>query len=166
MQFLIIPSGGLGKRFVENGYKTYKPFLKVSKRKRVIDNIIENFPKKNTHIIIIGNEKRFDSIILNLKIKNVTFIKIKDHKYGPIYSLYLARESIKKIVKNQNFFISYSDVNWKWDFKIVKKFIRNKDIVIFSHKGFHPHLETDSKSDFFLNNKKDIVTRVSEKKKY
>lgn len=165
MQFLIIPSGGLGKRFVENGYKTYKPFLKVSKRKRVIDNIIENFPKKNTHIIIIGNEKRFDSIILNLKIKNVTFIKIKDHKYGPIYSLYLARESIKKIVKNQNFFISYSDVNWKWDFKIVKKFIRNKDIVIFSHKGFHPHLETDSKSDFFLNNKKDIVTRVSEKKK-
>ncbi len=165
MQFLIIPSGGLGKRFLEAGYKTYKPFLKVSKRIRVIDNIIENFPKKNTHIIIIGNEKRFNNITLNLKIKNITFIKIKDHNYGPIYSLYLAKESIKKIVKNQNFFISYSDINWKWDFNIVKKFVQNKDIVIFSHKGFHPHLEVDSKSDFFLNNKRNLVTRVSEKKK-
>ena len=166
MQFLIIPSGGLGKRFLEAGYKTYKPFLKVSKRIRVIDNIIENFPKKNTHIIIVGNEKRFNNITLNLKIKNITFIKIKDHKYGPIYSLYLAKESIKKIVKNQNFFISYSDINWKWDFNIVKKFVHNKDIVIFGHKGFHPHLEVDSKSDFFLNNKRNLVTRVSEKKKY
>ncbi|MDC1236861.1 hypothetical protein N8Z82_03395, partial [Pelagibacteraceae bacterium] len=127
MQFLIIPSGGLGKRFLEAGYKTYKPFLKVSKRIRVIDNIIENFPKKNTHIIIVGNEKRFNNITLNLKIKNITFIKIKDHKYGPIYSLYLAKESIKKIVKNQNFFISYSDINWKWDFNTVKKFVHNKD---------------------------------------
>jgi len=165
MQYLIIPSGGSGKRFLSCGYKVYKPFLKVSKNTRVIDNIIDNFPKNNTHIIIIGNEKRFNNIKLNLKVKRISFIKIKDHKYGPLYSIYLAKESIKKIVKDNNFFVSYSDINWKWNFKIVKKFIQSKNVVIFSHNGFHPHLEVDSKSDFFLNNKNNFVTRVSEKKR-
>ena len=45
-QFLILPLGGLGKRFVSEGYKTYKPFLKISKKTRIIDNILNNFPKK------------------------------------------------------------------------------------------------------------------------
>ena len=51
-QFLILPLGGLGKRFVSEGYKTYKPFLKISKKTRIIDNILNNFPKKNTNLII------------------------------------------------------------------------------------------------------------------
>ena len=34
-QFLIIPLGGLGKRFQEAGYKTYKPFLKISKKTKL-----------------------------------------------------------------------------------------------------------------------------------
>ena len=45
--FLIIPLGGLGIRFLKDGYKTYKPFLKTSKKSRVIDNIVDNFPKKH-----------------------------------------------------------------------------------------------------------------------
>ena len=45
-QFLILPLGGLGKRFVSEGYKTYKPFLKISKKKKIIENILNNFPKK------------------------------------------------------------------------------------------------------------------------
>jgi len=164
MQFLIIPSGGLGKRFYDAGYKTYKPFLKVSKKKRVIDNIINNFPKNNTHIIIIGNEKKFNFISSNLNIKKISFIKIKNHKYGPVYSLFLAQKSIKKIIKNNNFYIAYSDINWQWNFKTIKNFVKNKSIVIFGHKGFHPHLEINSKSDFFLHNKQNIVEKVSKKK--
>ena len=68
--FLIIPLGGLGKRFVESGYKTYKPFLKISKNLRIIDSIANNFPKKNTHIIIIGNQKKYKDIVSNFKRKN------------------------------------------------------------------------------------------------
>ena len=101
-QFLIIPLGGLGKRFQEAGYKTYKPFLKISKKTRVIDNIINNFPK-NTHLIIIGNEKKFKNIIKNIKRKKTSFIKIKNHNSGPIFSLFLAREKIKKIIRDDPF---------------------------------------------------------------
>ena len=162
-QFLIIPLGGLGKRFKEAGYKTYKPFLKISKKTRIIDNIINNFPK-NTHLIIIGNEKKFKSILLNIKRKNTTFIKIKNHNSGPIFSLFLAKNKIKKIVKDNKFFISYSDINWNWNYKIIKKFVITKKIAVFGHKGFHPHLEVDKKSDFFKSNYKKELIKVSEKK--
>ena len=162
--FLIIPLGGLGIRFLKDGYKTYKPFLKTSKKSRVIDNIVDNFPKKHTHVIIIGNSKRYKNIISNFKRKNTSFIKIKNHKSGPLYSLFLAKKKLKEIIKNNNFFISYSDINWKWNFKSVEKNLLKKNIVIYSHKGFHPHLEINSRSDFFLCNKKDDVSDVSEKK--
>ena len=61
--FLIIPLGGLGTRFIDSGYTTYKPFLKTSNKSRIIDNITNNFPKKYTHIIIIGNNKRYRNIV-------------------------------------------------------------------------------------------------------
>jgi molybdopterin-guanine dinucleotide biosynthesis protein A/choline kinase len=163
--FLIIPLGGLGKRFVESGYKTYKPFLKISKNLRVIDSIANNFPKKDTQIIIIGNQKKYKDIVSNFKRKNTFFLKIKNHKSGPLYSLFLAKKKLKKIIKDNNFFIAYSDINWRWDFKSVKKDLLKKDIVVYSHKGFHPHLEINSKSDFFLCNKKNEIISVSEKKK-
>ena len=83
--YLIIPLGGLGIRFVNSGYKTYKPFLKTSNKSRVIDNIVNNFPKKNTHVIIIGNTKRYSfcsecgsHLFSNIEHENyneITFIK-------------------------------------------------------------------------------------------
>ena len=162
-QFLIIPLGGLGKRFIKEGYSTYKPFLKTSKQDTVIDRIINNFPK-STQLIIIGNEKKFNTIKQGIKKKNTIFIKIKNHNSGPVFSLFLARKKICKIIKNEDFFISYSDINWNWNFNNVKKFIANKKITIFSHMGFHPHLELDKRSDFFSTNKRKKVNKVSEKK--
>ena len=102
--FLIIPLGGLGTRFVDAGYKTYKPFLKTSNKSRIIDNIVNNFPPKNTHIIIIGNHKKYKNIILNFKRKNTTFIEIENHKHGPLYTLFLAKDKLKEIIKDNNFF--------------------------------------------------------------
>jgi len=162
-KFLIIPLGGLGKRFVNEGYRTYKPFLKVSNKNTILDNIINNFPK-NIHLIIIGNHKKFNNITENIKYKNTTFIKIKNHKSGPVFSLFLARERLCKIIKDSDFFISYSDINWKWNYNKVEKFVTNKNITIFSHTGFHPHLEIDRKSDFFTFNNNKKVNKVSEKK--
>ena len=65
-QFLIIPLGGLGSRFEREGYKTYKPFLPISSKLRIIDNIISNFPQKDTHVILIANNKKYNFIKLYL----------------------------------------------------------------------------------------------------
>ena len=97
-RYLILPLGGIGQRFINAGYKTYKPFLKVSKNNRVIDKIVSNFPSKKTKVIIIGNEKKFQLIKSKLK-KNILFIKIKNHKYGPLYSIFLAHPLIHILMK-------------------------------------------------------------------
>ena len=42
---LIIPMAGMGFRFVNQGYKIYKPFLKYYNGKTIIEGIINNFDK-------------------------------------------------------------------------------------------------------------------------
>ena len=162
-QYLILPLGGVGQRFIDAGYKTYKPFLKVSKNNRIIDKIVSNFPKKKTKVIVIGNEKKFRLIKSNLK-KNILFIKIKNHKYGPLYSIFLANKELKGIIKDSKFFIVYSDINWNWKFQHINKFIKYKKLVVFTHKGYHPDLETNTQSDFCSINQKNYINKISEKK--
>lgn len=160
--FLIIPMGGKGQRFIDAGYKIYKPFLKTSNKERIIDGIIKNFDKKENEIIIIGNRKRIEKKNINLK-RKFHFININNHKYGPLYSIFLAAKKIESIVKENRCFICYSDINWKWNWAKVKHFIKNKKVVIFSHTGFHPHLEINRSSDFFLL-KKNKIKDIREKK--
>ena len=40
-RFLIIPMGGRGQRFLDAGYKVYKPFLKTNNENRQIINLIK-----------------------------------------------------------------------------------------------------------------------------
>lgn len=63
--FLIIPMGGTGSRFVKAGYRTYKPFLKVTKNLILLDNILDNFKFFNSEIIILTNLKKISKINLS-----------------------------------------------------------------------------------------------------
>lgn len=158
---LIIPMGGKGKRFLNAGYKTFKPFLPVSSKKNIISNIIDNFYQKNLKIILIGDKKK---IIKNKLDSRVKIINIKSHNKGPLYTLYLAKDKIRELAQKDKIFICYSDINWKWEYNEIKNYIKNKDVVIFSHKNFHPHLEVDSNSDFCLTKKKNLIKSISQKK--
>ena len=163
MNYLIIPMGGKGKRFLDVGYKTYKPFLPISKNLTITDNLIKNFDTNNVETIIIGNKNQIKKYKIK-KIKKVKIINIENHNKGPLYSIFLAIDELKRIVKQNRLFICYSDINWIWDFNKVKNFIKKKESVIFTHKGFHPHLEVDHKSDFCLTNRNGSIKSISQKK--
>ena len=79
-RFLIIPMGGRGQRFLDAGYKVYKPFLKTNNENRIIDNIVKNFDKKNTEIIIIGNSIRYKLYDFKIPKKKLHKINISSHK--------------------------------------------------------------------------------------
>ena len=165
--YLIIPMGGAGKRFVNMGYKTYKVFLPVGKKVTIFENIVSNFKGMDLEVLILANfqllGKKYNKF---LKKKNFHLVNIKSHKKGPLYSLYLGREKIKEIIKNNNnIFVSYSDINWKWDIKAVSKYIKKQKVTVFTHKQFHPHLEVNSKSDFCLI-KKNQIKKISQKKTF
>ena len=165
-RFLIIPMGGRAQRFLDAGYKVYKPFLKTNNENRIIDNIVKNFDKKNTEIIIIGNSIRYKLYDFKIPKKKLHKINISSHKLGPLYSIFLASKKIKNIVGENEIFISYSDINWNWSFNNIKKIVKKKRVVIFTHRGFHPHLEVDSKSDFCFENKKKNIIGISQKKSF
>ena len=105
---------GMGSRFVREGYKVYKPFLKCHNRKTVIENIINNFDVNTKKFFIVS--KSLDQKYINKlkKIPKSKIIYINKHKLGPAYSLYEARNEIKKL---KNIYVSYSDINWKWEKK-------------------------------------------------
>ena len=54
---LIIPMAGIGKRFTDKNYKTYKTLLKVDNFNTVYDKIISNFKHKRLRIILIINRE-------------------------------------------------------------------------------------------------------------
>tara|TARA_B100000886_G_scaffold304943_1_gene236426 strand:- start:157 stop:1650 length:1494 start_codon:yes stop_codon:yes gene_type:complete len=164
--FLIIPMGGRGKRFIRAGYKVYKPFLKIDRKNSIFESIISNFKEFDLNVILIGNKeklKKYKKIIRN---KKIFFINIKSHDKGPVYSIKMGMKKIKKIVKdNQNIFVSYSDIFWKWDLKSVKDRIKKNKLIVFSHTNFHPHLEVNSKSDF-CKIKGSFIKNIREKKTF
>jgi hypothetical protein len=163
-KFLVIPMGGTGQRFIKSGYKTYKPFLPIDGNLTVVKNIINNFSEENTEIIIIGNKKIIKNKYQKLIPKKFHFIEIKKHKKGPLFSIYLAYNKLNKIIKNYNLFICYSDINWKWNYNEILGILKKKKVVVFTHKGFHPHLELDNKSDFCIENNSGLIKSIQQKK--
>lgn len=163
---LIIPMAGIGKRFLDKNYKTYKTLLKVDEVNTVYDKIISNFNNKNLRIILILNTEISKKFKKNFLKKNLNIITINKHKNGPVYSILKAWKKINELVKyDEQIFISYSDINWNWNFEHVQNYLQNKDVCVFTHKGFHPHLEVNNKSDFckIKNNK---VLKMSKKKTF
>ncbi len=160
---LLIPMCGVGKRFKEKGYKEHKAIININ-GKNMIEKIQSNFPI-SIEVYIITTKSIYDSVYPELvkkrKTKEIKFIFIEEHKLGPGYTLFKARDMIPS---GRPIFISYCDISWSCDKKIIEKAIKNSVAAIFTHKGFHPHLVKNSFSAFCkVDNKKNILIKIKEK---
>ena len=141
---VLVPMAGHSSRFFDNGFTTYKAFLKIA-GKTMLEGVLEPFGQ-NAEIFIITTKElisknlEFFSVMPN----NCTIITIQKHKLGPAYSIYLARDLIPK---NKSYFIAYCDVWWRMDAFDILSFI-DVDAAILIHEGFHPHLVADNFSAF------------------
>ena len=157
---------GAGKRFIDKSYQAPKILLKINKLDTIFSHNLKNFKGcKSKYIFIISDVKIREQIIKNNIYKTeIKFILIKKHKQGPLKTLELALSSLKKMIKrDENIFLLYSDILWRWNRKFTFTYLKNKDCVVFTHKGYHPHLEVNSKSDFCKIDKNKIITDVKKK---
>lgn len=161
---VVIPMAGESKRFISNNYLQQKSLLPVNESLNILQSIFRNFDKKNTRYFLILSDKNLaDNIKLIFKNYSLKIIIIKKNEKGPLNSIILAKNILKKsIPQTGNIFISYSDIIWKWNFKRIVNFVKNKTNVVFTHTGFHPHLEINKKADFCISNK-NIITKVKKK---
>ena len=158
-KYLVIPLAGYGKRFVNEGYKTLKPFLKINQNNNMIDSIIKKFPKNIKKIFIVRKDTEKKYIKLIEKYENSEIFYIKPHNLGPLYSINLIKEELKKI---NNIFLSYCDIHWsKKNFQI--KEIKNNYVYCF--KGWHP-FTADNNNYAFCKTKKNKIYRIKEKESF
>ena len=110
---LVIPMSGIGKRFIDAGYKTPKPLIKV-RGKEIINHVVNMF-EKIERVIFICNEEHLNNENLNLYkiLKNLhqrtTIISIKPHKKGPIHAVLEAESILDPLTPT---IVNYCDFNF------------------------------------------------------
>ena len=96
---IIIPLGGLGKRFAEEGFIQPKPLIKVL-GKSIINWVLEGLKlSENDHLYIIYHSSlgkvNFEDVIRN-KFPNVSFTKLVSDTRGAAETVYKCAESLDK----------------------------------------------------------------------
>lgn len=143
MVCIVIPMSGIGKRFIDAGYKVPKPLIEVD-GKCIIEHVINLFDIKKDKYIFICNSQHLNNtnmrIILN---KICPYGKIyevpNEGRQGPVHAVSLIFDNISN---DEEVIVSYCDYGTEWKYE---KFLkdtrdRNADGAIACYKGFHPHM--------------------------
>src|SRR3989338_159643 len=138
---LIIPMGGIGKRFVTAGYSEIKPLITVEGRP-MIAHVLDLYPKEDSPIFICRDEHlkttQLQDILLGLR-PRAKILSMAPQDEGPVPAI---RQMYKFISDNEEGLLSYCDFTGSWDYDGFKQGIKNYcvDGAIPAYIGFHPHL--------------------------
>lgn len=138
---IIIPMSGIGKRFIDAGYKEPKPLILVE-GKPIIQHVVERFPNE-TNFIFICNEDHLKTTNMRSVLETIApkgkILSIPPHKKGPVFAVM----QISEFINNEEpTIVNYCDFSWRWNYEDFKKTVKenNCDGCVVSYKGFHPHL--------------------------
>ena len=166
---IIIPMSGIGKRFIEAGYKDPKPLI-IVENKTIIEHIINLFDKENDKYVFICNDLHLRetnmreillSIIPNCKIYEVSV----NNRKGPVDAV--MQIAYKEINDDDEIIVSYCDYGTLWNYEEFKKDIKeyNLDGAIPSYIGFHPHMLGSDNYAFIKEDNKNFIA-IQEKKPF
>ena len=157
---------GIGKRFIEAGYKVPKTLIRVD-GKTIIEHVCNLFPDENKFTFICNLKHLVDTNIKQVlqSIKpNSNIIGIPNHKKGPVYAVSLVNRLIED---DEEVIISYCDFGTYWDYKNFLKHTRDRDAdgAIVAYKGFHPHMLGNT-NYAFMKDKKQWMLEIKEKEPF
>lgn len=139
---LVIPMSGIGKRFLEAGYKKPKPLIEVDSYP-IIKHILDLFPGIE-EVIFVCNEMHLKEtdmkqILLDLCPQARIVSVPNEFRKGPVDAVLKAKDFIKN---DHEIIVSYCDYGTVWDFDKFLEFTDTKiyDGVIPCYTGFHPHM--------------------------
>ena len=166
---IIIPMSGIGKRFVEAGYKEPKPLIMVE-GKPIIEHIINLFDKEKDEYVFICNdlhlrETNMKEILLKI-VPNCKIYEVSvNNRKGPVDAVMQIAE--QEIEDAHEIIVSYCDYGTVWDYNEFKKEIKefNLDGSIPSYIGFHPHMLGSDNYAFIKDDNKNFIA-IQEKKPF
>lgn len=138
---VIIPMSGIGKRFLDAGYKVPKPLIRVE-GKPIIQHVVERFSPEDKFLFIC-NEEHIRSTEMGEVLKSIApkgkIFTIPPHKLGPVYAVLQVE---KEITADEPVVVNYCDFSWRWDYAAFIADVQQSrcDGCVIAYKGFHPHL--------------------------
>ena len=163
---IIIPMSGIGKRFVEAGYRIPKPLIVVDE-KPIIEHICNLFPDESKFTFICNSkhlaETNMRQVLQNIRPKsNIT--EIHNHKKGPVYAV----SSVKDLIEDdEEVIVNYCDFGTYWNYQDFLNHTRNRnaDAAIPAYKGFHPHMLGNT-NYAFIREQKQWMLEIKEKEPF
>lgn len=151
---IIIPMSGVGKRFLEAGYKEPKPLIEVD-GKPIVEHIVNLFPGEKDFIFICNSEHLKQTNIKEILTRIAPcskIIEIPPHKKGPVYAVSYVFDMIGD---DEEVIVNYCDFSKYWDYHDFLTHTRDRDAdgAIPSYKGFHPHMLGTTNYAFIRDNK-------------
>ena len=156
---IIIPLGGIGKRFSDLGYKDPKPLIKVF-GKEIIFWVLDNLKiRKEDKVYIVYNKEldKHNFVTFFSKYSFVSFLKLSKNTSGPVETIFELTKIIEKNYQNKGILIIDGDTFYK---KNILKNINEKKHTIFYHN-------TKIKEPIFsyIKLKNNKIYKIIEKKK-
>jgi NDP-sugar pyrophosphorylase family protein len=157
---------GIGKRFIEAGYKVPKPLIRVDE-KTIIEHVCNLFPDEDKFTFICNSKHlantNIKQVVQSIK-PNANIIEIPNHKKGPVYAVSLVNEIIED---DEEVIVNYCDFGTYWDYKNFLKHTRDRDAdgAIVAYKGFHPHMLGNT-NYAFMQDKKQWMLKIQEKEPF
>ena len=162
---IVIPMSGIGKRFIDAGYKDPKPLIMVD-GKPIIEHVCNLFPGEEKFTFICNSkhlaETNMREVLKNIK-PNAEIIEIPNHKRGPVFAV----SFIENLEDDEEVIINYCDFGTFWDYEDFLKHTRNRgaDGAIPSYKGFHPHM-LGSTNYAFMRDENQWMLEIKEKEPF
>jgi NDP-sugar pyrophosphorylase family protein len=164
---LLIPMSGMGKRFLDSGYKTPKPLIEID-GKPIIEHVLNLFPGVDD-VTFICNDKHLKEtnmreILTRIKPKSKILEVSYENRKGPVDAI----KQIESFVDDEKHtLISYCDYGTLWEFDKFLEYIEKNDLdgAIPYYTGFHPHmLGTDNYA--FCKHYDNFLIEIQEKKPF
>ena len=162
---IIIPLGGIGKRFSDLGYNDPKPLIKVLGKEIifwVLDNL--NLKKKDKLYIVYNNQlEKFSFEEHFAKYPYINFLKLDHNTHGPVETIYELTSILEKNSKNEGLLILDGDTFYK---RNILSDINKSNHTIFYHKTkikepIFSYVKVKNKKIFEIIEKKKISNNAN-----
>tara|TARA_A100001015_G_scaffold320832_1_gene448711 strand:+ start:3797 stop:4522 length:726 start_codon:yes stop_codon:yes gene_type:complete len=160
----IVLAAGNSKRFADVGYKKPKFLLKVKNSLMLVK--AANSIKNNDNLIFVMQKKHLAKNpeiknIIKKKFSNSKIIEIKNVTNGQATSLMKVKNFV---TLNDKIFVTASDMEFSYDKKIFREFLREKKNIVFTTKPTVFMKKNPNQFGWISHNKKGVIKKVSIKK--
>lgn len=165
---IIIPMTGMGRRFVEAGYRDPKPLIHIDGRP-MIEYVLDMFPGEHRILFLCHADHLKTTPLRSVLTRAAPHGKIfeiaKTTWDGPVPDILQVAPEINDA---EPVLVSYCDFTVSWDFQKFTRTVQEKnyDGAIIAYRGFHPHHLGPTYYGYMRVDEQNMLLEIKEKESF